>query len=117
MSRAPTTTDTFNAVGDQTRRAVLEELAVQECTVGELIERLRLPQPQISKHLRVLREVDLVQYRSVGRARMYRINRAGLEPLHGWLTDLVAQVNQTYDRLDDYLHELQAANPPHDHEA
>lgn len=112
MSRAPTTADTFNAVGDHTRRAILNELAVRECTVGELVERVDRPQPQVSKHLRVLREVRLVQCRSVGRSRLYRIDQSGLEPLHGWLNDLISQVNESYDRLDDYLHELQADNRP-----
>ena len=66
MARAPATTDAFNAVGDPTRRRILGLLAGGEATVGELVERLALPQPQVSKHLRVLREVDLVRCRAEG---------------------------------------------------
>lgn len=110
MSRAPTTTDAFNAVGDQTRRAMLDELAEGELTVGELVDKVGRPQPQVSKHLRVLREVNLVSCRNVGRSRLYRIDRTGLDPLHGWLNDLVAQINSSYDRLDDYLAEVHAGH-------
>jgi DNA-binding transcriptional ArsR family regulator len=112
MSRAATTTDVFNAVGDETRRAVLAELATGEYTVGALAERLACPQAQVSKHLRVLRLVNLVTYRSEGRSRVYRIDRAGLEPLQKWLDQLAERVNSSYDRLDHYLHELQAHDDP-----
>lgn len=116
MSRTATNADPFNAVGDHTRRAVLGELARRECTVGELARRLDCPQPQISKHLRVLRDVRLVRCRSVGRSRLYRIDRSGLEPLQSWLGELTARVNASYDRLDDYLHELQNEDRPPDQE-
>ena len=108
MSRAATTADAFNAVGDQTRRTILQELAVRQYTVGELAEHLGCPQPQVSKHLRVLRQVGLVRHRSVGRSRVYQIEPAGLAPLESWLNALLARVNSSADRLDDYLHELQA---------
>lgn len=112
MARAATTTDPFNAVGDRTRRAVLGELAAREATVGELADRLGCSQPQVSKHLRVLREVDLVRCRRIGRSRVYRVHRAGLAPLQTWLGELTAAVNEQYDRLDDYLHDLQAGGTP-----
>lgn len=108
MARAATTTDPFNAVGDPTRRAVLEALAADESTVGELADRLGCAQPQMSKHLKVLREVDLVRCRQTGRSRVYRIHRDGLVPLQTWLGELTRVVNARYDRLDDYLHALQA---------
>lgn len=108
MARAATTTDAFNAVGDRTRRAVLEALAHRESTVSELATQLRCSQPQMSKHLTVLRAVDLVRCRSEGRARVYRVNQRGLVPLQTWLGDLTAAVNARYDRLDEYLHELQS---------
>ena len=108
MPRAATTTDPFNAVGDRTRRELLALLAGGEATVGELVVRLRCPQPQVSKHLRVLREVDLVRSRTVGRARVYRLHAAGLEPVRSWLTELTAAIDARYDRLDDYLHELRS---------
>lgn len=108
VARAATTTDPFNAVGDGTRRELLALLAAGEATVGELVVQLRCPQPQVSKHLRVLREVDLVRSRTAGRARVYRLNAAGLAPLQSWLTELTAAIDARYDRLDDYLHELQS---------
>lgn len=110
MARAATTTDAFNAIGDRTRRAVLGELAGGELSVGELAERLDCVQPAMSRHLKVLRDVDLVRDRRVGRTRLYRVHRAGLEPIQSWLSDLTAAVNENYDRLDDYLQELQASN-------
>ncbi len=108
MARAATTTDPFNAVGDRTRRELLQVLASGEATVGELVDRLGCAQPQVSKHLKVLRDVDLLRCRSVGRARLYRLHRPGLAPLQSWLTQLTTDVNEHYDRLDDYLHELRA---------
>ncbi len=107
MSRAATTADVFNAVGDDARRELLDALATGEATVGELVERLGRDQPQVSKHLRVLREVDLVRCRNAGRHRLYRVHRPGLAPLQHWLGHLTTTVNEHYDRLDDYLHDLQ----------
>ncbi len=108
MARAATTTDAFNAVGDRTRRAVLDRLATGEATVSELAAGLDLAQPLISKHLRVLREVDLVRCRRVGRARLYRVDRSGLAPLQTWLGALTTAVNEHHDRLDDHLQRMQA---------
>lgn len=109
MSRTATTADAFNALGDRTRRAILHELAAREYTVGTLAETLGRTQPQVSKHLRVLRHVGLVKHRSAGRSRVYEIDPSGLAPLQDWLATLVARVNASSDRLDDYLHELQAS--------
>ncbi len=107
MARQPTTSDVFNAVGDARRRDILDVLAGEEATVGELVERLGLSQPQASKHLRVLREVDLVRCRTFGRHRVYRIHGPSFAPLQSWLTQLTDSVNNHYDRLDDYLDGLQ----------
>jgi DNA-binding transcriptional ArsR family regulator len=106
MPRAATTSNVFNAVGDASRRNILEVLARGEASVGELVECLGLAQPHVSRHLKVLREVDVVRCRSAGRQRLYRVHEPGMAPLHSWLTDLTAQVNEHYDRLDDHLHEL-----------
>ncbi len=108
MARAATTADAFNAVGDPTRRAILDALAARERSVAELAAALEAPQPQVSKHLGVLRRVDLVTWRRAGRQRLYRIDRAGLRPLQSWLGDLTEQVNAHYDRLDDYLQQMGA---------
>ena len=72
MARAATTTDAFNAVAEPRRRQILDLLAQGERPVNDLVELLGLAQPQVSKHLRVLREVDLVHVRDEGRQRIYR---------------------------------------------
>jgi DNA-binding transcriptional ArsR family regulator len=107
MARAATTTDVFNAVAESRRRDVLDALVDGEAAVNELVDRLGLSQPQVSKHLRVLRDVDLVSCRVVGRQRMYRLNSRSLRPLHEWLARYEQLWNDRYDQLDDYLHELQ----------
>jgi DNA-binding transcriptional ArsR family regulator len=107
MARAATTTDVFNALGDGCRRDILDVIATGEATVGDIVDRLALPQPQISKHLKVLRAVDVVRCRSVGRHRLYRVHGPALQPLQTWLERLTTAVNEHYDRLDDYLVELQ----------
>lgn len=112
MARQRTTADVFNAVGDACRRDILDALAVGESTVGDLAERLELSQPQASKHLRVLRDVDLVRCRTRGRRRVYRIHGPAFAPLQTWLTRLTASINEHYDRLDDYLDELQSTTEP-----
>jgi len=101
----------FNAVGDGCRREILDVLADNESTVGELVNRLGLSQPQASKHLRVLRDVDLVRCRTLGRSRVYRIHGPGFAPLQTWLTRLTDSINENYDRLDDYLDRLQSPPP------
>jgi DNA-binding transcriptional ArsR family regulator len=107
MARASTTADIFNALGDESRRTILEVLAAGDATVTELVDGPHLPQPQLSKHLKVLREVDVVRCRHAGRRRIYRLHEPALRPLQTWLSQLTASVNEHYDRLDDYLHELQ----------
>jgi DNA-binding transcriptional ArsR family regulator len=107
MTRAPTTADVFNAVGDTTRRRILDTLAAGDAPVGELVGALGLTQPQASKHLRVLREVGLVEAHVTGRRRVYCLRPEALQPLGSWLDALTARVNARLDRLDDYLHELQ----------
>ena len=106
MSRAPTTTDAFNAIAESSRRDILDALAGGEVAVGELVVRLRLTQPQVSKHLGVLRTVDLVRCRTVGRQRLYRVNGPALKPIQEWLSTFEGLWNERLDRLDDYLAEL-----------
>ena len=74
MARVATTTDAFNAVAEPRRRQILDVLAGGERPVNDLVERLGLAQPLVSKHLRVLREVGLVDVRDEGRQRIYRLN-------------------------------------------
>jgi DNA-binding transcriptional ArsR family regulator len=83
-----------------------------EAGVGEIVERLGLAQPQVSKHLGVLRAVDLVHSRSVGRRRLYRVNGAALKPVHDWVRAFEAHWNDRLDRLDDLLTEFQQEDTP-----
>src|SRR5207248_5047239 len=84
MARAATTSDAFNAVAEPRRRAILNYLAMQERPVGEIVDSLGLEQPSVSKHLRVLREVGLVNARRDGRRMLYRTNAEAIRPLHEW---------------------------------
>jgi DNA-binding transcriptional ArsR family regulator len=106
MARAATTADAFNAVAEPRRRQILDALAEGERPVNDLVERLGLGQPQVSKHLRVLREVGLVNVRVEGRHRIYRLNGRSLMPIHDWLARYEETWNERYDRLDVVLEEL-----------
>ena len=84
MPRASTTSDSFNAVAEPRRRDILAFLAAQERPVGDIVDSLGLPQPSVSKHLRVLLEVGLVNVRRDGRHMFYRTNADAIRPLHEW---------------------------------
>ncbi len=106
MARAATTTDAFNAVAEPRRRQILDVLSFGERPVNELVALLDLAQPQVSKHLRVLREVGLVDVRDEGRQRMYRVNGHPLKPIHDWVKNYERSWSQRFDRLDVVLEEL-----------
>ena len=108
MARTPTTTDAFNAVAEASRRKLLDAIGAGEVTVGELVDRLGLSQPQVSKHLGVLRAVGLVHVRTDGRLRWYRINGPALKPSHDWVRSFERIWNTRLDRLDDLLVELKS---------
>ena len=84
MARAATTSDAFNAVAEPRRREILEYLAAAELAVGDLVRRMGLEQPSVSKHLKVLRDVGLVRVRRNGRHMMYRTNAEPIRPLYEW---------------------------------
>lgn len=84
MPRAATTSDAFNAVAEPRRREILSYLGPRERTVGDIVVSLRLEQPSVSKHLRVLRDVGLVRVRRSGRHMLYRTNADAIRPLHEW---------------------------------
>ncbi|HZS98601.1 MAG TPA: metalloregulator ArsR/SmtB family transcription factor [Terriglobales bacterium] len=84
MPRASTTSDAFNAVAERRRREILEYLALEERTVNAIVEGLRMEQPSVSKHLRVLRDVGLVRVRRNGRHMFYRTNAEAIRPVHDW---------------------------------
>jgi len=86
MARAATTTDAFNAVAEPRRRDILNYLALQERSVGEIVDAMEMEQPSVSKHLKVLREVGLVEARREGRQMLYRVNAMAIRPLWEWTT-------------------------------
>lgn len=106
MARAATTTDAFNAVAEPRRRQILDLLAGGERPVGELVDQLGLAQPLVSKHLRVLREVGLVQVRDVGRQRLYRLDARPLKPIHDWVRAYERTWEARFTQLDAVLDDL-----------
>jgi DNA-binding transcriptional ArsR family regulator len=106
MARAATTTDAFNAVAEPRRRAILDALARGERPVNDLVGLLGIAQPQVSKHLRVLREVGAVDVREEGRQRLYRLNGQALKPIHDWVKDYERTWSDRFDELDIVLEEL-----------
>jgi DNA-binding transcriptional ArsR family regulator len=106
MARAATTTDAFNAVAEPRRRQILDVLAGGERSVNELVELLGLSQPQVSKHLRVLREVGAVHVRDEGRQRLYRVNGVALKPIHDWVKEYEQTWNERFEAIDLLLEEL-----------
>lgn len=113
MARAATTTDAFNAVAEPRRRQILDLLAAGERPVGELVQALGLPQPLVSKHLRVLREVGAVQVRDDGRRRLYRLNGHALKPIHDWVKTYERSWSERFDELDLVLDSLKRQEDPH----
>ena len=109
MARAATTADAFNAVAEPRRRQILDVLAAGERPVNDLVQRLGLAQPLVSKHLRVLREVGLVDVRDEGRQRIYRLNGRSLKPIHDWVKNYERTWAERFDRLDVVLEELKGA--------
>ncbi len=106
MARAATTADAFNAVAEPRRREILDVLAGGERAVNDLVSELGLGQPQVSKHLRVLREVGAVDVREDGRRRLYRLNGHALKPIHDWVKEYERSWSERFDELDVVLEDL-----------
>jgi DNA-binding transcriptional ArsR family regulator len=109
MARAATTTDAFNAVAEPRRRQILDVIAGTELSVTDLVRRLGLPQPLVSKHLRVLRETGLVVARDDGRQRLYRLNGPALLPIYDWVRNFEQLWSQRFARMDAVLADLRPA--------
>lgn len=107
MARAATTTDAFNAIAEPRRRHILDVLADGEKSVSDIVAELPVSQPQVSKHLKVLKDVGLVRSRSEGRQRLYRIDPLALKPIHDWVKEYERLWNERLDRLDSYLYRIQ----------
>jgi DNA-binding transcriptional ArsR family regulator len=106
MARAATTADAFNAVAEPRRRQILDVLADGERPVNDLVRMLGVAQPQVSKHLRVLREVGAVDVREDGRRRVYRLNGHALKPIHDWVKDYEETWSERFAQLDVVLDDL-----------
>jgi DNA-binding transcriptional ArsR family regulator len=106
VARAATTTDAFNAVAEPRRRQILDALADGERPVNDLVRLLGVAQPQVSKHLRVLREVGAVHVRDDGRQRLYRVNAHALKPIHDWVQPYQGSWSERFDQLDVVLEDL-----------
>src|SRR3974390_2743154 len=104
MARAATTSDAFNAIAEPRRREILMLLAAREHSVNEIVAILRVDQPSISKHLRVLRDTGLVRLRCNGRQKLYRTNAEGIRPLHEWASEFERywrhQLNRVKERAE-----------------
>jgi DNA-binding transcriptional ArsR family regulator len=106
MARAATTTDAFNAVAEPRRRQIVDLLSNGELSVSDIVDAMPVSQPQVSKHLRVLKDVGLVKSRADGRQRLYRLDANALRPIHDWVSEYERHWNERLDRLDDYLAEV-----------
>jgi DNA-binding transcriptional ArsR family regulator len=106
MARAATTADAFNAVAEPRRRQILDVLAGGERPVNDIVAALGLAQPQVSKHLRVLRQVGAVDVRGDGRRRLYRLNSAALKPIHDWVKEYERLWSDRFEQLDVVLEGL-----------
>jgi DNA-binding transcriptional ArsR family regulator len=106
MARAATTADAFNAVAEPRRRQILDVLVGGERPVNALVHELDMAQPQVSKHLRVLREVGAVDVREDGRQRLYRLNGHALKPIHEWVKGFERTWSERFEALDVVLEDL-----------
>lgn len=123
MARATTTADVFNAIAEPRRREIIDALrGGQEHPVGELVTRLRLSQPAVSKHLGVLRKVGLVTVTKHGQQRWYRLDADKLKPLHDWVKTFENYWSHNIDRIKERAErkaretEARSAGPPPDPE-
>ena len=116
MARAATTADAFNAIAEPRRREILDAIGGEERSVNDLVSLLGLAQPQVSKHLRVLRAVGAVDVRDEGRQRLYRLNGRALKPIHDWVKRYERSWSERFDGLDAVLEELKQKEEGHGHD-
>lgn len=105
---------TFEALADPTRRRILDLLREQPRTVGDLVDLLQISQPNVSKHLRVLREIGLVRVRQDAQRHWYELNAEPLAELYNWLQPYHKFLEARFDRLENLLDELKAKEQKHD---
>ena len=99
---------TFTALAEPNRLAIIELLRAGPQPVGELVRQTRLPQPSVSKHLRVLRDAGLVEVHPRGNERLYGLRAAALQALHDWLEGYRQLWDARFQGLDQVLVELQS---------
>jgi DNA-binding transcriptional ArsR family regulator len=117
MPRAATTTDVFNAIAEPRRRAIIDVLVDgRGHAVGEVVERLRIPQPAVSKHLGVLRKVGIVSVRKHGQRRLYRLNAKELKPVHDWVKTYQRYWGHQIDRIRERAERKMTARLAHESE-
>lgn len=107
MARLKTTHDVFSAIGEPKRRVLIEQLVLKEMSVNELVDVVKWPQPVVSKHLSVLKQVRIVTERRQGRFRLYRIQPEELRPIQEWMHQFEKFWGGSMDQLDAYLNNLQ----------
>jgi DNA-binding transcriptional ArsR family regulator len=110
MPRSATTSDAFNAVAEPRRRQILDLLATGELPVNDVVARLGLAQPQVSKHLKVLRAVGLVSVRGSGQQRLYKVNAEGLKPIHDWVRTYERYWDNQLDRIKERAERMASAS-------
>src|SRR6201986_561934 len=101
MPRASTSSDAFNAVAEPRRRDILNYLILQERSVNEIVDSLNIEQPSVSKPLRVLKDVGLVNVRRDGRNMFYRTNADDIRPLHEWTSTFERYWRHQLDRIKE----------------
>jgi DNA-binding transcriptional ArsR family regulator len=97
----------WTALTEQNRLHIVELLRDGPLTVGEIVQRLGLQQPQVSKHLKVLSEANIVEVQPQANRRIYQLRREPFQELEDWLHSFHRLWEERFDRLDDYLLELQ----------
>jgi DNA-binding transcriptional ArsR family regulator len=102
---------TFGIIAEPNRRAILSLLAASERSVGEIERRLRMPQPSVSKHLRVLREAGFVEARVDAQRRVYRIRPEPLKEVEAWLAPFRRLWSTHVDALERHLDRMDQAPP------
>ncbi|MEN8374289.1 MAG: metalloregulator ArsR/SmtB family transcription factor [Gemmatimonadota bacterium] len=114
MPRTAAATDVYSAIAEPRRRAIFAFVCAEERSVNEVVEGLRMDQPSVSKHLRILREVDLVHVRQEGRRRFYSANRDALDPVQSWISECERLWHRHLDAIQERA-ESGRASRPHSH--
>jgi DNA-binding transcriptional ArsR family regulator len=103
----------LSALAEPNRLQIVELLRRKPLAVGEIVERLRLRQPQVSKHLRVLSDAGLVEVHPVGQQRIYRLRGEALKELDAWLDPYRRTWDERFDRFDEVLRDLKGKEKEH----